>query len=258
MNTSSDGNGVLRAENLFFSYGAREILRDVTFCLPAGRTLAMIGPSGCGKSTLLQICSGLLEPAEGRVIRCADNPAVVFQSPSLLPWKTAAENMELGLKAAGVDKKTRRDRAREYGSEIGLNDEDLKKYPHQLSGGMQCRVALGRALVLRPRLLFLDEPFSSLDVGLKEEFYRLLFAARRTAILMITHDMTEAVRLADEIVLLAPDPGRVRRRFTLDEPPSRRGPAWVGQKTKEICEDAVVREVFGLGGSGGSGDDPEE
>src|SRR5690606_532031 len=122
------------------------------------------------------------------------------QEPRLMPWKTALDNIALGLKALGIPKPVRRRRAAELGRRMGLSRDDLAKYPHELSGGMQSRVALARALATRPDLLLLDEPFAALDIGLKTELYELLseqIERFNTAVLMITHDLMEAVRLAD-------------------------------------------------------------
>ncbi|MGB6103703.1 MAG: ATP-binding cassette domain-containing protein, partial [Pusillimonas sp.] len=132
---------------------------------------------------------------------------------------------------------------------LGLSDEDVLKYPHELSGGMQSRVALGRALALAPELLLLDEPFSALDVGLKAELYGLLreqVMRRGTAVLMITHDLMEAVRLADRIIMMAPDPGRLVREFTVALPQASRDDAWVYQTTGELMQVEEVRIGFGL------------
>jgi NitT/TauT family transport system ATP-binding protein len=132
---------------------------------------------------------------------------------------------------------------------MGLSHADLDKYPHQLSGGMRSRVSLARALVLEPDLLLLDEPFSALDVGLKEELYGLLLAhlaARRMAALMITHDLMEAVRLSDAILVMAPEPGRIVSRFALSPGAEQRDEAWIYRTTARLLQQPGVRESFGL------------
>src|SRR5690606_15131119 len=128
--------------------------------------------------------------------------ACMFQRPRLLPWKTALANIGIGLAAAGVRREARDRRARALARRLGLTERDLERFPHQLSGGMQSRVALARALAIDPELLLLDEPFSALDIGLKEELYLLLLehlAERAPATLVVTHDLSEALRLSDRI-----------------------------------------------------------
>lgn len=243
---SRGSDSLLRVRDLRFSYDDRLVLEDVDLELEEDTTVALVGPSGSGKTTLLEVCGGLLTPDSGRVANSFERSAMVFQDSSLLPWKTAGENMALGLKAEGVDPNERRERVRKQARAMDLTGSDLDKYPEQLSGGMKCRVALGRALVFDPELLFLDEPFTALDMGLKEEFYRYVLEAQGTAILMITHDITEAARLAEQIHVLASDPGRVVRSFSLDVAPSECSYEWAVEKSRDLCGDPTVREVFGL------------
>ncbi len=240
---------MLRIEGLTHRYGLTEVLSRVNLSLPAGQTLALVGPSGCGKSTLLHLVAGLLVPSEGRIDSQYRNAACMFQQARLMPWKNAIDNIALGLKARGMPASGRRARAAALARTLGLDDGDLRKFPQELSGGMQSRVALGRALAIEPDLLLLDEPFSALDVGLKLSLYRLLraeIAARGTAVLMITHDLMEAVRLADRIVMMAPDPGRMVHEFPLERPQALRDDAWVYQTTGTLMQAAEVRLGFGL------------
>lgn len=239
----------LHIRHLYHRYGLTEVLADVGLDLYAGETLALVGPSGCGKSTLLQIIGGLLAPSE--IVMQCDFRGIgyVFQDPSLMPWMTAQENIALGLKALGVPRAARHRQATSMAARLGLTDEDLAKYPHELSGGMQSRVSLGRALILSPDLLLLDEPFSALDVGLKLELYALLrqqVVQRGSAVLLITHDLMEAVRLADRILLMVPAPGRLVHEFVLDMPQAERTEAWIHQTTGELMETPQVRIGFGL------------
>ena len=211
--------------------------------------LALVGPSGCGKTTLLHLAAGLLTVQQGQVANGFASTAFMFQQARLLPWKSALDNIALGLKAAGLKRDERHFRARELALRLGLSHRDLDKFPHQLSGGMQSRVALARALVLEPELLLLDEPFSALDVGLKEELYRLLLeqqAARSMGVLRITHDLMEAVRLSDAIFVMAAEPGRIVCRFELGVPAAQRDELWVYHHTAELLQSAVVRASFGL------------
>ncbi|WP_353172317.1 ABC transporter ATP-binding protein [Paracandidimonas soli] len=239
----------LHIRHLTHRYGLEDVLSNVSLDLYAGETLALVGPSGCGKSTLLHIVAGLLTPSEGKVISGFKGLGCMFQQPRLMPWKTTVDNIALGLKALSVPAAARRRQAAALALRLGLEEDDLQKYPHELSGGMQSRVALGRALALAPDLLLLDEPFSALDIGLKLELYGLLreqAQSRGSAILMITHDLMEAVRLADRIVMMAADPGRLVREFKLALPQAVRTDSWIYQTTAELMQVEEVRVGFGL------------
>ncbi|MGO1616350.1 MAG: ABC transporter ATP-binding protein [Oceanisphaera sp.] len=239
----------LHIRHLSHQYGLTDVLNNISLDLHSGETLALVGPSGCGKSTLLHIIAGLLTPEHGLVQSHFKGVATVFQEPRLLPWKTAGANIALGLKALGLPKPARHRLAEKMGQRLGLQPTDLQKYPHALSGGMQSRVALGRALAISPDLLLLDEPFSALDVGLKEEFYQLLTQQSRqqgTAVLLITHDLMEAVRLADRIVMMVPDPGRILHELALTRPQHQRGTPWVYATLAELMQTDIVRIGFGL------------
>jgi NitT/TauT family transport system ATP-binding protein len=230
-------------------FGPAWAVRGVSLSVAAGAVVALVGPSGCGKSTLLRIAAGLIEPTEGRVRRGAQRSALVFQQPRLLPWHTAAANIALGLKARGVPGAARAAQAAELGRRLGLTEDDLRKFPHALSGGMQSRVALARALAVAPDLLLLDEPFAALDIGLKLELYALLrerIDAQGIAALLITHDLMEAVRLADRIVLVGGAPGRAMGALPLDRPHAARDDGWLFATTAEVMAQPAVRRTFGL------------
>lgn len=167
----------------------------------------------------------------------------------LLPWKTAEDNITLGLKALNVPRQARQQQARHIAATLGLTFDDLGKYPYELSGGMQSRIALGRALIIKPDLLLLDEPFSALDIGLKLELYALLrqhITDRASAVLMITHDLMEAVRLADRIIMMAPSPGQIIAEFNVQQPHQQRSDAWIYQTTAELMANPIIRSGFGL------------
>ncbi|HMN77741.1 MAG TPA: ATP-binding cassette domain-containing protein [Burkholderiaceae bacterium] len=245
----------LKLSGVGHAFGPSAVLEGVELSVSRGETVALVGPSGCGKTTLLHLVAGLLPLREGAIENRFASTACMFQQPRLLPWKTARENVALGLKARGVARAERASRADELGRRLGLSAQDLAKFPHELSGGMQSRVALARALVLDPQLLLLDEPFVSLDIGLKAELYALLAehqASRGMAVLMITHDLMEAVRLSNRILVMVADPGRIARRLALRGDPAPRDDDWVYRSTAALLRDEVVRLSFGLHRAGGA------
>ena len=184
--------------------------------------LAIVGPSGCGKSTMLRIVDGLIPADDGAVFLDGKEVTgsghdhgmgMVFQSFDLFPWRTARGNVEFGLEMLGIDRDERRERGRHYIEMVGLTGfEDA--YPHQLSGGMQQRVGIARALAIRPEVLLMDEPFGSLDVQtrdlLQDELLRIWQQERKTVI-FVTHSIEEAIYLGDRIIVLSPRPSRIDR-----------------------------------------------
>ncbi|HEY7519114.1 MAG TPA: ABC transporter ATP-binding protein [Methylomirabilota bacterium] len=207
------------------AFGAVQALLDVDVRVRAGEFLSLIGPSGCGKTTLLKIIAGLVPPDRGRVSvgdRVVTGPgresSVVFQDFALMPWATVQRNVELGLLLRGVDSAGRAERARGAIARVGLAGfEDA--YPSQLSGGMQQRVGLARALAVNPRVLLMDEPFASIDEQTRRLFQDdllRLWSEERKTVVLVTHSMEEAIYLSDRVVVLSPRPGRVHQ--TLDVP----------------------------------------
>ena len=185
---------MLEFRSVSLSFGDQQVLRGVSFTLQPGGRLALMGPSGCGKTTLLRLAAGLLEPDSGKVLRPDAGVAMVFQEPRLLPWLTAEENVNLVLS----DRSATLPQARAWLGKLGLADA-AGKYPAELSGGMQRRVALARALALGRELLILDEPFSALDEEQREGAQRLV-AEQGCAILLATHDEREAAALGCRIL----------------------------------------------------------
>ncbi len=225
------------------------MLEDIHLSVAPGEAVAVVGPSGCGKSTLLNLAAGLLDPWEGKVHNSFTRSTMMFQQPRLLPWKRALDNIALGLKARGENAPRRHATARRLALEMGLADEDLDKYPSALSGGMQSRAALARVFAVEPDLLLLDEAFAALDIGLKSELYGLLArqrAAHGCAVLMITHDLMEALRLADRILVMAGSPGRIVASHAIDEPAARRSEDWVFAHTARFIREPGIRAAFGL------------
>src|SRR5882724_615374 len=208
--------------------GARTVaLADVSLDVDAGNLVSVIGPSGCGKSTLLRLIAGLEIPDSGElkvgdesITGPAADRGLVFQDPNLFPWLTVRRNIQAGLVARGLLHKNRRE-ADDLIRLVGL-DAFADAYPHHLSGGMAQRVALARALINHPRVLLLDEPLGALDaftrMRMQDEVLRL-WQARRTTMLLVTHDIDEAIYMSDRIVIMTPRPGRIER--IIDVPLSR-------------------------------------
>jgi NitT/TauT family transport system ATP-binding protein len=199
-------------------------LSDVDVAVGSEEFLALLGPSGCGKSTLLNIIAGLLAPTAGSVYfegtLGAGRPAtaMVFQEFALFPWRTALSNVEFGLEELGVAAAERTRRARDYVDMIGLAGFE-GKYPHQLSGGMRQRVGIARALAVDPAVLLMDEPFSALDAQtrqLMQEELLAIWERTRKTIVYVTHNIREAVYMADRVVVLSRRPGRVLAEVPID------------------------------------------
>ena len=240
---------MLQATALEHHFGARQVLAPIDLALHPGQCVALVGPSGCGKTTLLHLCAGLLAVQEGALHNGFARTAVMFQQALLLPWLSTLDNIALGLKARGMPRAARQQQARAQAAALGLDALALRQYPHQLSGGMQSRAALARALVQSPDALLLDEPFAALDIGLKAHMHRLLQTQRvqrSLAVLMITHDVAEAVTLADTVLVMAAHPGRIVWRLDLAQPPEQRGDAWVLRQTAALLAQAPVRAAFDL------------
>ena len=239
----------LELQGISHRFGPERVVENIDLRLDAGRCAALVGPSGCGKTTLLRIAAGLLEPESGTICNGFETSACVFQEPRLLPWRRAAANIALGLEAQGRSRRFRSARAAALAQRVGLEPEALERYPHELSGGMRQRVALARAITIEPDLLLLDEPFSALDIGLRFDLQNLLLAELRqrgTAALLVTHDLGEALRLADELIVLRPEPGRIVQRRSLQMPRSQRDGAWRSARLAELLADPAVATAFGL------------
>lgn len=218
---------MLEIRNLAMAYSAEPVLERVDLDVGAGEFVSLIGPSGCGKSTLLRAVMGLQSQSEGAISFSGIDRAdvgILFQDDALLPWRTARDNVALGMRNNGAGKVEARRSADEWLQSVGLSGlED--RYPRELSGGQRKRVAIAQVLATRPRLLLMDEPFASLDAivrhYLTEDLLRWVEGEDLT-LLMVTHDLEEAVALSDRVVLLGNGPrARIKGRFEVDLPRPR-------------------------------------
>ena len=215
------------------AFGAGPLaLADVSLQIPAGEFVALVGPSGCGKSTLLRLLAGLLRPTQGTIVTASSTTAAprrafVFQEPTLLPWRTVLENVALPIElgAAPVDAGARLQQTLAL---VGLLPEDGRKFPRQLSGGMQMRVSLARAIITQPELLLLDEPFAALDDLLRQQLNEELLRWWQTqgwTAAFVTHNVAEAVFLSQRVLVMSPRPGRIVADIRIDQSYPR-SPAW--------------------------------
>ena len=204
-----------------------EILKDVSFTVLENEFICIIGPSGCGKTTLLNILGGFTKPTKGRVMiegNLVEKPSprylTIFQDYKLLPWRTVKKNIELGFEASRIklSKQEKAERVMEQIKSVGLEGfEDF--YPKELSGGMKQRVAIARALALRPKILFMDEPFGALDTLTRDELrnrFRNLLKQINQTVIMVTHNLNEALFFADRIIVMRPKPGRIAQIVNVD------------------------------------------
>lgn len=232
---------------------ARDALLGVSLDVRSGEFVCLLGPSGCGKTTLLNLVAGFDRPTSGRVLvdgvaveDCDPKRVAIFQSYALFPWRSVLGNVEYGLEVQGMPRATRREISREYVRLVGL--EKFENYhPHQISGGMQQRVAIARALAVDPQCLLMDEPLGALDamnrIRMQEEIARIWMERSKT-ILFVTHDVEESVFLADRIVVMGSNPGRVKRVLdvSLARPRSRTSTDFVRIRAQVYRELELVHE----------------
>ena len=243
----------LIADHITHRFGALDVLDDVSFTVGAGEVVAVVGPSGCGKSTLLSVLGGLLQPRSGSAqLRGAPPPeslnplTFVFQDFALLPWCTVEENVEFPLLHTGLTPSARQAIVADALRRTSLTDF-RGTYPKQLSGGMRQRVGIARALAVRPAILLMDEPLSALDSQtrelLMEDFIGLLADGSMGAV-YVTHNLEEAVRLADRIVVLSRRPGRVREVVTIPMTRGERGGLQAREKLLALQNElwSLIRE----------------
>jgi NitT/TauT family transport system ATP-binding protein len=209
-----------------------EAVKDVSFTIAKGEFVALLGPSGSGKSTVLNMIATLLSPSGGEILidgqrtlpnKVSPQVGYVFQKDTLFPWRTVADNVGYGLELAGVSKAERAQRVAAVVEQAGLS-EFADAYPSSLSGGMRQRAALMRTLVTEPQILLMDEPFGALDTHTKIDMHQVLlkiWEREKQTVLFVTHDLGEALTLADRIILFSARPGRIKEMFAVDLPRPR-------------------------------------
>ncbi|KAM3095300.1 ABC transporter ATP-binding protein [Phormidesmis sp. 146-12] len=220
--------GSVEIENLSVCFKRKgqstHVLDSINFSINPGEFVCLLGPSGCGKSTILNVIAGFIQPTEGSVIvdqQRVESPSsdrgFVFQQYSLLPWKTTFQNVEFGLKIQGVPKSKRKALVDEFLNRVGLY-KHRNSYPYQLSGGMQQRASIIRALVNSPSVLLMDEPFAALDAQTRQMMQELLlniWSDLKPTVVFVTHDIEEALFLSDRILVMGVNPGRIKAEITV-------------------------------------------
>ena len=212
------------------SFGSTHALEDISFEVPHNSFVSIVGPSGCGKSTLLRMVAGLTAPSQGSIIVRGEpvrapvrGIGMVFQSPALLPWRSTLGNILFVAEMGGRKSAHHRRRAEELMALAGLAGFE-QSYPHELSGGMQQRTSICRAMLLKPPLILMDEPFGALDIITRERMgfaLQTLWSESRSTVLFVTHSISEAVLLSDTVVVMTPRPGRIRDMVAIDLPRPR-------------------------------------
>jgi ABC-type nitrate/sulfonate/bicarbonate transport system ATPase subunit len=245
----------VRSLTVGYDVSAPPIASSITFDVAASEVLAIVGPSGCGKTTILRAIAGLIQPWQG-TIRVGGAPVdgpgadrgLVSQHGALFPWLTAADNVAFGLRLHPQNGRAIGDEVAEMLRRVGLSGSAARHYPNELSGGMQQRVSLARALVLRPPVLLLDEPFSSLDALSREDMQSLLLELQGqlgTTMILVTHDVDEAVRLAHHVVVLGERPATVHETVAVHASREERmADAWIDSRKAEAASiRRLVREL---------------
>ncbi|MFB9755127.1 ABC transporter ATP-binding protein [Paenibacillus hodogayensis] len=244
-------SAAVRVLDLCKSFGSdrgdsEPVLSDISFSVEKGELVSLLGQSGCGKSTLLNMIGGFEKQDSGQIVMAGQPAArpnrkcvMLFQHYGLLPWRTVLKNVELGLEDSGLDASRRRQRARDYLRLVGLDDKQ-DHFPRELSGGMQQRVALARALALEPEIILMDEPFAALDTFtryyLQDELLRIRKQTKMT-IILVTHDIDEAVYLSDRILIMSANPGRLDKEIRIQAArPRDRGDGEFQHYRKQILE----------------------
>ena len=229
-------------DKISHNFKDKKVLDNISFTLNKGKIISILGASGCGKTTILHICANLLKQTDGIVKNEFKKSSFVFQEARLLPWQNMIENISLPLKEINFTKQEIKEKSQKMALLLGLKKEDFNKYPKDLSGGMKQRVSFARALVVEPSLLFLDEPFSALDIGLKKELYKILLDKVKKdglSILFITHDLMESVLLSDEVLVIKADNNgsKITNRYKFDLEFSKRDNEFVYKNMLSLADE---------------------
>lgn len=245
----------IEVKNLYKTYTNSDgeqtnALENISLKIQDGEFVCIVGPSGCGKSTLLEIVAGLLDRSSGEILLdglpvtgTSRDIGVVFQDASLFPWRTIKRNIAFGMEVSKVPKTEQEERLQKYIKLMNLSGFE-NKYPSQLSGGMRQRASIARALVMNPKVILMDEPFSAVDhltrCTLQDELIRLRQDEKKT-LLFITHDLNEAVYLADRVILLTPRPGKIQQEYKIALPhPRNRDDAYLTHTAAQIMTDITT------------------
>jgi NitT/TauT family transport system ATP-binding protein len=225
-------------------------LKDVNLSIKKGEFVALLGLSGCGKTTLMNIIAGFEKYSEGiilidgkNVLKPKSEYVTIFQNYGLLPWRSVEKNIELGLEAKKMPKNKRKEIVEKYMEMVGLT-KFKNHHPHQLSGGMQQRVSIARALAVEPEILFMDEPFGALDTMTRtkmQEHIKKIWVEKKPTIVFVTHDIEEAVFLSQKVVIMTPGPGKINRILEVDLPTDRKRNSLEFQKYRDIVLDEFER-----------------
>ena len=228
-----------------------QVLNDINYHVQDGRFVSIVGPSGCGKTTLLRIIAGLEESSGGNLLlngreisNDVNRIGLVFQEYALFPWRTTLQNIELGLEMMDVPKEERRLTAMNYIRSFGLTDFE-NRYPHELSGGMQQRVAIARTLITDPKVVLMDEPFGSLDSQTRNNlqgFLLSLWQKKKVSIIFVTHNVDEAVFLSDEVLVFSKRPARIVAQFDISSPRPRERTSTECNQMRKMILDALKAE----------------
>ncbi|MDU8924691.1 ABC transporter ATP-binding protein [Pasteurellaceae bacterium LIM206] len=227
---------MLKLNEIFIKLAGQTIVRDFSLVLERGQCIALLGASGCGKTTILRAIAGLIPVQFGDVLSVSQRLAYLFQEPRLLPWLTVRENLRLVAPQASEQTLL------QQLDEFHLTALDANKYPDELSGGMKQRVALARALITQPDLLLMDEPFSALDQTLRQELQQHIMqkVEQGLAVVLVTHDIQEAVRMAHQIYCLCHKPAQCTTQIQLDQPYALRQQDWIQQQSQHPALQSIA------------------